>query len=295
MPNIINAELASWAGETIVGTSGNIYRLDDPQDGTQLRVWVWDVNLSDLDPLFTAAGNDPANRDEALAILEQHNIQVLTDREAAAKQPAVITWDGIHGTGMSGETYTIEEFGGGLFKPHTGQDDTAYYLETTAAYEGTVKAAKRVAERHEKQLLADEAAKQPALRTAAAKWSMNFGKLTAAVEAIEATTDRQKVLSALDTYRAEAFDKAVREYWVFPGVPIEKFSERIGTGSALQQAERRAAEWAEETKDQSTVVFVRSDRNPDGSVWSPAVYAQWQGVHAVGEDALRPNVAQERI
>ncbi|MGW8431402.1 hypothetical protein ACWGJ9_09770 [Curtobacterium citreum] len=87
MPNLITSELTSWQGETVIGASGDIYRIDDAtNDGLGVRVWVWNAKHRDLDEL------DPAGhamtRDEALAAIEAHTLAAL-----AAKDPTQPTDD----------------------------------------------------------------------------------------------------------------------------------------------------------------------------------------------------------
>ncbi len=228
MPNMINTELTSWTGDTIIGPSGDVYRVDDAAaDNLDVRVWVWNPNTRDLDDLYTAAGATPNSRTEALAVIEEHTMRAL-----AAKEPT----------------------------PPTGDEQ-----------------------------------QQAELRNAAAKDDRNFAGVLNAVNDITDGTDRQTVLAALDTYRADAIDRMSTEYWVFPGVPISRLRSVEGGDHPLRQAEDDAAAWAEKTRDQATVVTVRVEKNPDGTKWSPALYFQFQGVRGVSEEHLRTNPARERF
>ncbi|WIE81043.1 hypothetical protein [Curtobacterium sp. MCSS17_016] len=228
MPTMINTELTSWTGDTIIGPSGDVYRLDDDFDtGLDVRVWVWNAKTRDLDQLDTPAGTTPKTRDEALAVIEVHSLAAL-----AAKEPTAAT---------------------------------------------------------------DDDKQQDELRKAAAQQNRYFAGVLTAADKITDESARQSVLNALDEYRADAFDGMIHEYWVFPGVPIGKVKDGFGNDSALELAERAAADWAEKTHDQATVVSVRSERNPDGSAWSPATYFQWQGVRGVTEEQLRKNEPTERF
>ena len=87
MPNIITSELTSWQGETVIGASGDIYRIDDATDeNLGVRVWVWNAKHRDLDELDTAGKQ--MTRDEALAAIEAHSLAAL-----AAKEPMPLTAD----------------------------------------------------------------------------------------------------------------------------------------------------------------------------------------------------------
>lgn len=85
MPNIITSELTSWQGETVIGASGDIYRIDDATDeNLGVRVWVWNAKHRDLDELDPAGQS--MTRDEALAAIEAHTLAAL-----AAKEPTPLT------------------------------------------------------------------------------------------------------------------------------------------------------------------------------------------------------------
>lgn len=220
MPNIITSELTSWQGETVVGASGDIYRIDDAtNDGFGVRVWVWNAKHRDLDELDPAG--QTMTRDEALAAIEAHTLAAL-----AAKEPTPPT---------------------------------------------------------------DDEQRQDELRNEAAQRDYAYGHVLTAVNAITDTTDRRTVLAALDKLRQQQFDDVRVEHWVFPGAPIGKFSTPLTHRIALEDAEECAAEWAQKHEGQATVVNVQLTRNPDGSWWAPAQYAQYQGVVFVSEDQLRQN------